>query len=311
MKTINLIIPCHNEEEGLKHFYKELANVLATTSKYPFKIIFINDGSSDNTLSEIKQIQENNASQNIHYIDFSRNFGHQAAIEAGLNSSLDADAVIMLDADLQHPPSYIHEFIDKWEQGFKIVNTSRTETENVSFFKKKTSNLFYKLFNSLSEIELVSGSSDFRLLDKKVVEEINKLSEKNKFFRGLVSWIGFNTITVEYTANQRLYGKSSYTLKKMLRLAHSGITSFSVKPMKIILTLGIILMILSAFALSAMIITRYFISPTFFSGPAILAMFIILNNGLLISLIGIIANYQIIMHQELQNRPSYIIREEK
>jgi dolichol-phosphate mannosyltransferase len=183
------------------------------------------------------------------------------------------------------------------------------ETDGISFLKKITSISFYWVFNKLSDIKIEPGSSDFRLMDRKVAEAINNLTEKGRFFRGLVSWVGFTTTSVEYIAQERKFGNSSYTLKKMLLLAHEGLTSFSMKPLKVIFIIGILIIFLSGSFFSFMLFYKYFIDYSFFTGPAVLAMFIILNNGVLITLIGVLANYQIRMHQEIQNRPNFIISE--
>lgn len=229
-------------------------------------------------------------------------------MQAGLKNSK-GSAVITIDCDLQHPVDLIPDLVKNWEDGFLIVNTKRKLTSREPLIKKITSGTFYKLINVLSETKIEPGSADFRLLDRKVVDELNKLTEKDVFYRGLVNWVGFKRTQTAYVANARQSGKSSYSFGKMLTLARVGITSFSMLPMKIIIFVGTALFILGSLALSVMLYCRLFINSNLFSGSAILAAFIIVNNGLIIILIGIISIYQINMIKELKNRPNYIVEE--
>ena len=304
-KLLSILIPAYQEEKNISWIYNEILKIWKEMEiKFNYEIIFINDGSKDNTWEEITKLSK--VDKNVHGINFSRNFGHQSALEAGLKEA-NGDAIIMMDCDLQHPPSLIPELVEKWEEGFEIVNTKRIDTENISIFKKFSSKIFYWFINKISSTTIEDGSSDFRLLDNKVVIELNKLTEKHKFYRGLVNWIGFKCSTVEFVAGDRIHGKSGYTFNKMLNFARAGITSFSLLPMKIVIIIGFILFVIGFFLTLFMLYYRFFIDPRMFSGTAILASFIILNNGLVVILIGIISLYQINMYQELQNRPSYII----
>lgn len=303
-KLISVIIPSFNEGENVGAIYKEITEFM---NGYNYEIIYINDGSKDDSWEKITRLSEKD--KRIKGVNFSRNFGHQAAIEAGLKRAK-GDAVIMMDGDGQHPPDVIPKLIKKWEEGFEIVNTKRLETEKVSVLKKITSKMFYSLINVLSSTKIEEGSADFRLLDRIAVNEINKLTEKDKFYRGLVNWIGFKRTVVEYKARKRLNGESSYSLKKMIEFARIGITSFSMLPMKIIMMIGLLLFFLGGVLTSFMLFYRWFINPSMFSGTAILVSFIILNNGLLIIVLGIISVYQINMYKQLQNRPNYIVRGE-
>lgn len=305
--VISIVLPIYNEEKNVPLVYERIVDVFGRIKgKYQYEIVFVDDGSKDASWEIIKGI----ASQDEHVrgISFSRNFGHQPAIEAGLKSAK-GRAVITMDSDLQHPPEVIFELLSQWENGFKIVNTRRLQTANESTFKKVTSRIFYALINKISDITIEPGSADFRLLDRTVVDELNKLPEKDKFYRGLVNWLGFKSTSVDYDADERLHGQPSYTSRKMLSFARVGITSFSMLPMKIIILIGIVLFLSGFLLLAIMLYYRYFIDARFFSGPAILAAFIIANNGLIILLIGIISIYQITMFKELKNRPNFIISE--
>jgi len=307
MKLISIIIPAYNEEKNIPLIFAQLKEVFLKLPQYAYEIIFVNDGSKDNSWLEIKKLSE--TSITVKGISFSRNFGHQAAIEAGLESSK-GDAVIMMDADLQHPPTLITKLVEKWESGFRIVNTKRLKTKNETFFKRMTSKFFYWFINKISDIHLDEGAADYRLLDRKVVNELIKLTEKDKFYRGLIKWVGFKVTFVEYEANDRKNGSSSYTLKKMIDFARIGITSFSLLPMKMILIFGFLMFSGGTIMLFVMLYYRWILDkPRIFSGNAILASIIIISNGFIIMTIGIISLYQITMFRELKNRPTYIIDE--
>ncbi|MFA7208787.1 MAG: glycosyltransferase family 2 protein [Parcubacteria group bacterium] len=305
-KKISIVIPVYNEKENIRPVYAGVEEVIRSVPGYEFEVIFVNDGSSDGTWKEIINLA--GSGKGIKALNFSRNFGHQAAIEAGMANAGGA-AVITMDGDMQHPPEMIPELIRKWEQGFEIVNTKREETEGISFFKKIASGIFYRLLNCISEVHIESGSADFRLIGRRAMDELNKLTEKNKFYRGLISWIGFESAIVKYKAGKRRGGKSSYTFNKMLSLARVGITSFSMLPMKVIFLFGALLFFGGFLLTAGMVFWRYCIGSALFSGTGILAAFIIMNNGLFMVMLGIVSMYQINMCKELQNRPNYIITE--
>jgi len=306
-KNISIVLPSYNEENNIVLIHKELSELSNSyKEKYSFEIIFVNDGSKDNTWEKIKEISRKDKS--VKGISLSRNFGHQNAIQAGLKNSK-GDAVVTMDCDLQHPVELIPNLIKKWEEGSKIVNTQRISTQKEPAFKRIMSNLFYKLINLISEIKIEQNTADFRLLDRQIIDELNKLPEKDVFYRGLVSWIGFENTVVSYKAKARVNGKSSYTFRKMLTLARTGITSFSMLPMKIIIFIGGTLFMGGSLVLMVMLYYKYIISYNSFTGSAILAAFIIVNNGILIMLVGILSIYQINMIKELKNRPNYIIDE--
>jgi len=305
-KLISVVIPIFNEECNIPALMSELKKVFLTLPKYRAEFVFVNDGSTDNSWLVIEKLAQE--SKTIKGISFSRNFGHQAAIEAGIKSA-QGEAVIMMDGDLQHPPEVILELIKNWEKGFLIVNTKRISTQKESLFKRATSKFFYWFINKISDIHLDQGSADFRLLDRKAVSELVKFKEKDKFYRGLIKWLGFRVVFVEYQADERKNGKSSYTFRKMMSLAQVGITSFSMLPMKIIIFIGSLLFLGGTAVFSFMLYYKYFVYDGEFSGTAILASFIILNNGIIIILIGINSVYQMTMFKELKNRPNYIIEE--
>lgn len=305
-KLISIVIPCYNESNNVDNFYKELTKTIKLLN-YDFEIIFVNDGSKDSTWAKLKKLQSRGNST-VRAISFSRNFGHPAALQAGLESST-GDAIVMLDADLQHPPALIPGLINKWEEGYEIVKTIRTQTEGVSYFKRLTSSVFYLLINTFSDLKLRDGEADFRLVDRKVLDMINQMPETPKFYRGLFNWIGFKSTEIEYRAGSRTQGKSSFTVKKMVELARLGLTSFSMLPLKIIISIGVTLSVATFFALVVMTYVKLFISYTYFSNNAILLTVIIFITGILSTFQGIIAVYTVDIFNAAKGRPAYIVTE--
>jgi dolichol-phosphate mannosyltransferase len=263
----------------------------------------VDDGSKDETLEEIKVLWKQNS--NIDFISFSRNFGHQQAIKAGIDHA-DADAVITMDADLQHPPELIPEFIKFWEQGFDVINSRNSYIKNQSLFKKITSKSFYALLNLLSYVKIESGTADFRLIDKKVLKQLRKLNEQNLFLRGTIPWLGFKQFTIEYSPDERKFGQTKYTLQKMFSLAVAGITSFSIKPLRISIIFGLILSVL------AIVYMMYALYIGLFTDKAIegwtsVIVSVLFIGGLQLLMLGIIGEYLGKLFLENKKRPTYII----
>ena len=255
MKKVSIIVPCYNESDGLFLFYDELRK--HQPKKYHYEIILVDDGSSDETLKSIKKI--NAANNDVHYISFSRNFGHQYALKAGFDLCT-GDCAICLDSDLQHPPELIPQLLDKWELGYESVMTKRLNHDSISLFKKLTSHFFYKLSNRLSDVKLENGVADFRLLDRKVIDALKNFSEDQLFLRAVIQWLGFRQTYIEYKAGERCAGESKYTLRKMISFALSGISAFSIKPLRFSIYLGSIIAIFAflygAYALGINIFTN-------------------------------------------------------
>lgn len=302
-QLISIILPFYNEEKNVPLIYDAIKKIMNNLKKYSFEIICVDDGSRDRTWEGIAKISKDD--KRVRGIRFSRNFGHQYAIEAGLKEAK-GDAVIMMDSDLQHPPELIPAFIKKWEEGFDIVNTKRTDTSKVGFFKRASSKLFYRILNSISKIHIEEGSSDFRLLNRKIANILNNMPEKGKFYRGLVNWMGFKKITIPFTIRKRKYGKSSYSLRKMMELARVGITSFSYLPMKLILIFGILI---SIFSLILFGISFFFLENLLIFIAMLIISAVLFSNGIIVTILGVISVYQINMYDEMQGRPNYIVRE--
>ncbi len=296
MKKIDIVVPCYNESENIRPLY-ELPD-------YDFNLLLVNDGSHDSSLLVLQQLAKED--ERVKYLSFSRNFGHQLAVKAGLDHAF-APAVISMDADLQHPPALIPTLIRKWEEGAQVVATLRTYPEEISKKKRKSSQQFYKLLNLLSDIEIKEGSADFRLLDQAVVEVIRHMRENEPFLRGMVPWVGFTQVYVPYTAQARYAGETKYTIKKMFQLALSGVTSFSVKPLYFAVFLGFFFSLLSVLYVPYVIYS--FLNGSEISGWASLIMTIVFFGGLQLIILGIIGVYIGKIFTQTKERPAYIIQE--
>ncbi len=302
-KKISIVIPACNEEGNIPVLVDALEMVLAPLG-YAYQIIFVDDGSSDGTLALLKAMSIKN--QQIRYISLSRNFGHQNALKAGLDLA-GGDAVIMMDGDMQHPPELIPIMLQQWEAGNDIVYTIRKDHQDMPMMKRKTSNMFYNLINNLSDIELEQGTADFRLMDRRVVDVFREFKETDLFLRGLVKWMGFKQSGIEYEPAERLKGKSKYTMKKMIRFALQGITSFSTKPLYIATYLGM------SFSLISLLYVPYIIYSYYFghviSGWTSIIATIAFFGGLQLMILGIIGMYLGKLFQQSKQRPNYIVKE--
>lgn len=302
-KKITIIIPVYNEVSNVALMIDGIKNAMQPL-QYNYNIIFVDDGSSDDSLVFLKQIALNN--KEVNYISFSRNFGHQNALKAGLDMS-DADAVISMDGDMQHPPTLIPQLISLWEAGNDVVYTIRQDEKEMPFVKRKTSNLFYSILNKLSSIEIENGTADFRLLDRKVVNILKDIKEDDLFWRGMVKWLGFKQTSIEYIPGQRANGLSKYNLKKMMELALKGITSFSTKPLTIAIYLGFICSFVSLLYLPYAV-WSYFYGHAI-SGWASVIVTIAFFGGIQLMILGIIGMYLGKLFMQSKQRPHYIINE--
>ena len=301
---VSVVIPCFNEEENIFLIYSNLLKVLDNYKDY--EVIYVDDGSEDKTLEKIQKLGNDN--KNIKYLSLSRNFGHQNAIKAGLDYS-SGDCVISLDADLQHPPEIIDKMIKKWLEGYDVVYTIRINAK-LSFYKRITSKLFYKIINILSSTKIQQNAADFRLLDKKVVEQIREIKENYLFIRGLISWIGFKQTFIKYKPNERFAGNTKYSFRKMSKFALSGITSFSTKPLYFSIIIGVIIAFL-AFLYGVYVIYAVIFTDKVIIGWASLIASVLFIGGLQLIMIGIIGEYLGKLFMENKRRPNYIIKEKK
>jgi len=302
-KKISVIVPCFNEEEGLTTFNQTLIKFLP--ANYQYEIIYVNDGSRDNTYQVILSLAKENTA--IKYISFSRNFGHQNALKAGYDFAT-GDCAISLDADLQHPPAVIPELIAKWEEGFEIVNTIRDDHESISFQKKISSRIFYQMMRKLSDVNIENGMADFRLIDKKVLKQLKLFPENFLFFRGIIPWMGFRQINVPFKANERFAGTTKYTFKKMLKFASTGVTAFSVKPLKISIYLGSVIAFL-AFLYGLYAAYIHIFTDRAITGWTSVIISVLFVGGINLLMLGIIGEYLGKLFIENKRRPNYLISE--
>ena len=301
-KLVSIVIPAYNEEDNIIVIVDRIESVFKKLN-YDFEILIVDDGGTDRTLEVIEDLAQKKS--NFFYIEFSRNFGHQPALKAGLDYAK-GDCVISLDADLQHPPEMFVQMLEKWEEGYEIVYTRRKEDKKLSYKKRKSSLLFYKLMNSLSDIELEPGTADFRLLDRRTVDVFKNLKETDPFIRGLVKWLGFKQYAIDYIPDQRFAGSSKYSLKKMRRLAIHGVTSFTTKPLHVATYIGFFFSFASILYLPYAAYAYY--NNISVSGWASLIVTIAFFGGLQLTILGIIGIYIGKMFMQTKNRPNYVIR---
>ena len=304
MKKISLVIPMYYEEQVAEECYKRVTKVLKSIENYDYEIIFINDGSKDKTLPILEKIADKD--KKVKIISFSRNFGHQAAVTAGLKY-VTGDAIVIMDADLQDPPELIPDMLKKWEEGYEVIYGKRKTREGESAFKLLTAKAFYTTLNKLSDVEIPKDTGDFRLVDRKVVDVINSLPEHNKFLRGLFSWVGFKQYAYEYERKERFAGKTKYPLKKMIKLAQDGILSFSTKPLKIVGGLGILSVIISILILIYSIISYAFNLNSLTPGWTSLMCTMTFLGGVILISLWMIGEYIARIYDETKQRPQYII----
>ncbi|MCJ8209644.1 glycosyltransferase family 2 protein [Mucilaginibacter sp. RS28] len=301
-KKISVVVPSYNEEGNIQVLASKLVSVLKTLP-YEYEVIFVDDGSSDGTLDKLKTLGD--LDPNLFYLELSRNFGHQNALKAGYDYA-DGDCIISMDGDMQHPPDLIPQFIQKWEEGYDVVYTTREYQDEATIFKTKSSDLFYKMINSLSDTKLEKGTADFRLIDRKVANVLVSMNENGIFMRGLIKWLGFKQYAIHYTAEARFSGKSKYTLKKMLRFAIQGITAFSVRPLYLATGMGFFFSALATLYIPYILISYY--SGHVVSGWTSILATVVFFGGVQLTVLGIIGTYLGKLFMQAKQRPNYIIR---
>ncbi|MBK6339565.1 MAG: glycosyltransferase family 2 protein [Bacteroidetes bacterium] len=304
MIPLSIIIPVFNEETNLVLLKERIFNSIAPIFK-EFEIIFINDGSKDKSIYIIKEMAK--VDNQIKYIDFSKNFGHQIAVSAGLEMCKGALIVIM-DADLQDPPELIPKLIEKSKEGFDVVYAKRIQRNGETYFKRKTASIFYSLINRLTDVEIPNEAGDFRLINRKICNIIKSMPEKNKFLRGQIAWAGFNQSNVDYIREERHSGKTNYTLLKMIQLAFDGITSFSNLPLKLATILGFVVSGFSFLVILYTLYSKYIAGGAEKGWPSIMVSILFIGGVQLICL-GIIGEYIGRILDNVRDRPLYLIKE--
>jgi polyisoprenyl-phosphate glycosyltransferase len=297
----SIVIPAFNEEDNIELIYKRIVSVMADNC---FEILFVDDGSADGTLEEIECLAR--MDHRVKYISFSRNFGHQKALKAGLDRA-GGDCAISLDADLQHPPEFIPTMISAWRDGYEIICAYRQYDTNIPFFKKIMSTLFYKLLNFLSPVKIHSDAADFRLLDRKVLDVFRQIHEQHLFLRGIVSWMGFRQCYIPYIQEKRTHGQTKYSIRKMVHLAFDGVTSFSVRPLHLSTLFGTIIS-LTAFLYAFFALWASVFSDKVISGWTSMILSVLFLGGIQLLMLGIIGEYLGKLFVESKNRPNYIVR---
>jgi dolichol-phosphate mannosyltransferase len=299
----SVVVPLYNEEEVVNESYKRLKKVMDSVGE-SYELLFVNDGSRDKTLELMEEICEKD--KNSKLINFSRNFGHQIAISAGMDYAL-GQAIVVIDADLQDPPEIIPKMIEQWKAGFDVVYGKRSKRKGETIFKKLTAAMFYRLLRSLTNVTIPVDVGDFRLIDRKVCDAMKNVREKNRFIRGLISWLGFKQGAVEYIRDERFAGETKYPLKKMLRFAMDGITSFSYKPLKIATYLGS-LVSLSGFGYLIYVLYLAFSGKASQAGWASSISITLIFNGIILMILGVLGEYIGRIYDESKNRPLYVIK---
>ena len=303
MNFLSIVVPCFNEEESVGIFLNEIQNVLID---YDYEIIYINDGSDDNTLKNIKELADSNP--NVKYISFSRNFGKESAIYAGLKSA-SGDLICVLDVDLQHPPRLLPEMIETvTNEDYDIVAARRISRKGEPMLKSFFSHLFYKLFNMISEMELVEGATDYRMMTRQVVDSILQLNEYNRFSKGLFQWVGFNTKWIDYENVERVAGETTWSFWKLTKYSIEGIVAFTTAPLTLSILLGTIFSIV-AFIYMVFIIAKNLLFSDPVQGFATIMCAILFLGGIQLLFIGVLGKYLEKTYIETKNRPIFIVKE--
>lgn len=304
MKKITILIPCFNEEASLHFLYEQLKGILSD-GRYEWEVLFINDGSRDRTLDIIKEFAS--ADRQIRYISLSRNFGKENAMMAGFDFA-SGDCMVIMDADLQHPPKLIPEMIKYWEQGFEDVYARRKDRKTDGWLRRHFSLLYYKLLQTASNVDVLPNVGDFRLLDRKCIDALKRLRETERYTKGMYCWIGFKKKELEFEVAERVAGKSSFSIKKLVKLAMQGLTSFSTMPLKISTYLGLIVSFISFVLLLVYFIKALLYGDPVAGFPTIITV-VLLLGGIQLLFLGIIGEYIGRIFNETKGRPIYLIGE--
>jgi dolichol-phosphate mannosyltransferase len=299
---ISVIVPIYNEEQIISELYNRLHKTISQISEN-YEFIFVNDGSKDYSLLELLKLTEKDS--RVFYINFSRNFGHQIAVTAGLDAS-NGKAVVIIDGDLQDPPELIADLFKKYEEGYEVVYAKRKERKGESVFKKITATLFYRILKQITSIDIPLDTGDFRLIDRKVVDYLNQMPEQNKFLRGQIAWLGFKQTEVLFNRDKRKYGKTGYSLSKMLQFSMDGITSFSDKPLQLVTKLGFTISLMSFIIILYAIYSHFVLDQTITGWTSLIISSMFIGGVQLIS-IGVIGEYISRINKNVLKRPLYIV----
>ena len=302
MDLLSIVVPCYNEEESVENFFDEIQKTLVG---FDYEVIFINDGSGDSTLEKIRNLADSNP--NVKYISFSRNFGKESAIYAGLVNST-GNLVSLIDADLQHPPSLLIEMIDAISEGYDVAAARRISKKGEPIINSLGSRIFYKLFNTISKMDLVAGATDYRVMTRQVTDAVLELSEYNRFSKGIFEWVGFETKWIEYENVERAAGETTWSVWQLFKYSIEAIVAFTTVPLSISIVLGIIISVF-AFIYLAFIVVKYLLYSDPVQGFATTMSAILLLGGIQLLSIGILGKYLEKTYKETKNRPIFIVKE--
>jgi len=302
---VSYVLPVYNEQDGIQRFHDELVAALAERPDITYELVYVNDGSADGSLSILRDLAKNDPQ--VQVIDFARNFGHQIAITAGIDQAT-GDAVIIMDTDLQDPPKVSLELIEAWREGAEIVH-ARRRTRKDTFFKRITAHAFYRMLRSAAEVDIPLDTGDFRLLDRKVADELRKFRERGRFVRGIVASLGFRQTEVLFDRDERFAGETKYPLRKMARLAIDGVTGFSTMPLRLITRLGVVVLLLSLLGIAYAVGMRVFRPDITVSGWTMTMVVTLFLGGTQMLSLGVLGSYIGRTYTEAQARPLYIVRQ--
>lgn len=307
MKKISILVPCHNEQENIEKLYDALVESIAKINGYQWEIVFVDDGSFDDTLSRIKQLRERD--ERVCFISLSRNFGKENAMLAGFDH-ITGDAVIIMDADLQHPPHLMAEMITEWESGYDDVYAERLNRGKESWLRRKLSMLYYRLLQRMAKVDVLPNVGDFRLLDRKCIDSLKKLRETQRYTKGLYCWIGFKKKKISFQQADREKGKSSFSYHRLFNLAIEGITSYTTAPLRISTVVGIVVSLV-AFIYMCYVLVKTILYGEPVQGYPTLVILILFLGGVQLLSLGIIGEYLGRVFHETKNRPVYLISEQE
>ncbi len=308
MKTVELIVPCYNEEECIRMFYERVKAVFESLKEYDFIITYVDDGSKDRTLAEIKEIAKTADKGRIQYISFSRNFGKESAIYAGLSKSI-GDYVALMDADLQHPPELLKEMLEAIEvEGYDCAAARRISRKGEPKIRSFFADVFYHIINRITVIDLVPGSTDYRLMKRNVVEAVVSMTERERFTKGIYSWVGFRNKWIEYENVERLAGKTKWNIRGLIHYAYNGFIAFATTPLRAVVYFGM-LIVLGAVFYAAYIFIAALNSPGARTGYSSILIIMLFLGGVIITLLGMIGEYLARIYMEVKKRPIYFVRE--
>ena len=302
--SISVVVPCFNEQDVIRQTHERLTDALSKTD-LDYEIVYVNDGSRDRTLEILRGLVATDS--HVRVVSFSRNFGHQVAVTAGVDFT-SSDAVVLIDADLQDPPELIHDMVRLWHDGYQVVYGTRQSRTGEHAFKLLTAKYFYRIINSISDVPIPLDTGDFRLMDRRVVEVLKNMPERDRFLRGMVSWIGFKQIPLPYARSERAAGGTKYPLRKMVRFALDGIVSFSLMPLRLATLCGFVAAATMVVAILYALILRLFTNISV-SGWTLLFIAVTFLGGMTLLCLGIIGEYVGRIYRELKRRPLYIVDE--